>query len=377
MQIRTRTLALGGVLVAALIASSAAGVFAQDKPGQKVDPKAQKAFQAEWAAAAKVADDAAAGTVPTDFPLTWQYHTMKSRDKQAFVAFTLFFDKDKQPPQSATYYLRVVNKAASGGDKAKAAEAKAKADKATAAARLDPENVELQEQAEKARAAMPKVEYAFEDVRVVELKGALQFQRAFVVPAGEYDVYFVVKQKAADLKDKKAVAKAGVLKATATIPDYYTDALATSSVIITSKVDQLTAPPTDAAANPYAFGTVKVTPTFDGKFTKKDQLSIFFYIYNNGLDKTTNKPDLTIDYAFYVKSGDAAEKFFNKTQPAALNATTLPPNFDPAAGHQLPGSIQVPLESFPEGEYRLEIKLTDKVTSKTKIENVRFTLSAG
>jgi hypothetical protein len=59
-----------------------------------------------------------------------------------------------------------------------------------------------------------------------------------------------------------------------------------------------------------------------------------------------------------------------------LNATTLPPNFDVNAGHQLPGNIGVPLASFPEGDYRLEIKVTDKVTSKTKVENVSFSVSA-
>jgi hypothetical protein len=45
-----------------------------------------------------------------------------------------------------------------------------------------------------------------------------------------------------------------------------------------------------------------------------------------------------------------------------------------AAGHQLPGSLAVPLASFPEGDYRLDIELTDKVASKTIKREVNFTV---
>ena len=59
-----------------------------------------------------------------------------------------------------------------------------------------------------------------------------------------------------------------------------------------------------------------------------------------------------------------------------MNASTLPAQFDVAAGHQLPGSLVVPLASFPVGDYRLEIKLTDKISGKTLTQNVNFTVEA-
>jgi hypothetical protein len=46
-------------------------------------------------------------------------------------------------------------------------------------------------------------------------------------------------------------------------------------------------------------------------------------------------------------------------------------------GHQLPGSLVVPLASFPEGDYRLEIKITDKVSGKTMTQNATFSVVAG
>jgi hypothetical protein len=36
----------------------------------------------------------------------------------------------------------------------------------------------------------------------------------------------------------------------------------------------------------------------------------------------------------------------------------------------------VPLASFPEGEYRLEIKVTDNVSKQTITKNVTFTVTA-
>jgi hypothetical protein len=59
-----------------------------------------------------------------------------------------------------------------------------------------------------------------------------------------------------------------------------------------------------------------------------------------------------------------------------MNAETLPPQFDLAAGHQLPGSLSVPLASFPEGDYRLEVKLTDKTSGKTVTREVLFNVAA-
>ena len=110
----------------------------------------------------------------------------------------------------------------------------------------------------------------------------------------------------------------------------------------------------------------------------------FMLIYNPKTDGA-NKPDVTVEYNFCQampgnepKAGEpckAGEKFFNKTNPQNLNAGTLPPVFDMAAGHQLQTGQAVPLASFPEGQYRLEIKVTDKLANKSLTRDVNFTIS--
>jgi hypothetical protein len=126
--------------------------------------------------------------------------------------------------------------------------------------------------------------------------------------------------------------------------------------------------------NPYVFGPMRIVPSEDGKFPKTAELNVVFWIYGAG-DAASGKPDVQVDFSFYQKQA-GGDKYFNKTAPQVLNATTLPPEFSVAAGHQLPGSLVVPLASFPAGDYRLEVKVTDKPSGKTLTENINFTVAA-
>jgi hypothetical protein len=150
--------------------------------------------------------------------------------------------------------------------------------------------------------------------------------------------------------------------------------LTTSSVLL-GAIEQLSAPltPEQQQENPYTFGTMRVVPSLDAKFKKAGELQVLFWVY--GTQANAGKPDLQIEYNFHHKTAEG-EKYFNKTAPQLLNASTLPAQFDVAAGHQLPGSLVVPLASFPVGDYRLEIKLTDKISGKTLTQNVNFTVEA-
>ena len=167
-----------------------------------------------------------------------------------------------------------------------------------------------------------------------------------------------------------------VLKQTVNVPDFWNGELNTSSVIVAQRIDPLPAPltPQQQVDRPYALGAMEIVPQIDMKLSKKAELSTYMLIYNAKTD-SANKPDVMVEYNFYAKAG-GAEKFFNKTSPQNLNAQTLPPQFDLAAGHQLQTGQAVPLASFPEGDYRLEIKVTDKVANKTLTRDVNFTVTA-
>ncbi|MGH9220419.1 MAG: hypothetical protein ACRD1W_14025, partial [Vicinamibacterales bacterium] len=169
------------------------------------------------------------------------------------------------------------------------------------------------------------------------------------------------------------VPKMGVLKTSVTVPDFYNGELNTSTVLVAEKVNMLSAPPNmeEARERPFAFGMQELIPASDMEFKKAEELSIFFQVYNSGLDQA-GKPNLTLEYEFHKVEG-GAEKFFNKTNPQQVNASNLPPQFDPAK-FPVPGGITVPLASFGEGQYRLAIKVTDKAAGKTINRDVKFTV---
>jgi len=132
--------------------------------------------------------------------------------------------------------------------------------------------------------------------------------------------------------------------------------------------------PDEQQEHPYTFGTMRIVPSFKPEFKKSGELQVIFWIYGVG-QGSNNKPDVQVEYNFHQKTAEG-EKYFNKTKPQDLNAETLPPEFNMAAGHQLPGSLVVPLASFPPGDYRLEIKITDKPSGATLTRDVTFSVVA-
>jgi hypothetical protein len=341
-------------------------VFAQN---EKKQTDAQKK---EIQSIVKIVDGAATGqAVPNDLDLKWVHEDMlKAQGNKEYVPFTVSIDPSKATGNLAVYW-RVVAK-----DVPKDA-----SQTGTAGQKKDDQKKDDQKKDDKEK-DKKKSDYAYEDITFVPVtagQAPLRISRSFTVPAGDYDVYVVAKEAAPDKAPKNAPPpKISLLKQDVAVPDFWNTAqLNTSTVIIASHIEPLPAPltPQQQADRPYALGSMEIVPFFETKFTKNSELSTFMLIYNPKVD-AANKPDITVEYNFYQKPAGQPEKFFNKTSPQNLNAQTLPPNFDFAAGHQLQTGQAVPLASFPEGDYRLEIKITDKIANKTLTRDVNFTVTS-
>jgi hypothetical protein len=308
-------------------------------------------------------DGVAAGQpAPNDLALSWVHEDfLKATGNKQYIPFTVTYDASKATGQTVSLYWRVVAKDAPG----------------TAALAVPTGKDDKKDD----KKAPPAPRYAYEDLNTLPLvagqAGPAKVSRSFTVAGGTYDVYVVVKEATSQQKNAPA-PKVSLIKQTVTVPDFWSADLSTSSVIVAQKIEPLNAPlsPNEQAERPYALGMMEITPAFEMKFSKKAELSTFMLIYNPKTD-AMNKPDVTVEYNFYQKPAGAAEKFFNKTNPQALNATTLPPQFDMAQGHQLQTGQAVPLASFPDGDYRLEIKVTDKLANKSLTRDINFTVIAG
>jgi hypothetical protein len=309
---------------------------------------------------------------PGDVALAWKNDFLKGQNGMIYTPFTVSVDPGKLTANAVVAYLRVAAKGTTAAPAAKAA-----------AAVVDPKDAKKKKDSKDAKDTKREDSlYPFEDVYFTDFRGAagqpLKMSRAFAVAPGDYDVYFAVRERPAASGGAAPAAEAPVritvLKQELTVPNYHSDELQTSSIIVAEKIEQLTAPlPPDAAKErPYVLGEAEIVPAADLKFRKTEEISVVFQVYGVkfGDDK---KPDLVVEYAFLQKDG-SGEKPFNNTPPQAFNGQTLPPNFDPALGHQIVGGQAVPLATFPEGDFRLAIKITDNKAGKSITRDVLFSV---
>ena len=345
------------IAVAAAVAITASTAYAQNsgQPAGQKPQKRSKQEQAEIEQLVKLVDGVMTGQpAPSDIQMSLTPYFLKSQEQRTFVPFVL--NVTGAPATDAALYVRVVGAA---GTTTPAASGNATPS------------------APSGQKPPDKPEYPWDDIHFITAAQVQASQgklhRVFMAGPGTYDVYIAMKERMPERAPKGATPKIGVLKTQVTVPDFWNGELTTSSVIVADKVNMLTAMPSpeEARERPFVFGAQELIPAEDTAFTKDEQLATFFQVYNAALDPA-GKPNLLLEYNFHRKEA-GAEKFFNKTAPQNVNASMLPPTFDPSK-FPVPGGIEVPLKSFPEGEYRLEIKVTDNVNKKVVTRDVNFTV---
>jgi hypothetical protein len=364
-------------VLAAGVLSAACGtlVFAQQRPApkgdQKPDPAAQAAAMAqqqEIQSMVRIADAAMSGQQgPADFPIQFQNDLLKAQGNRVWVPITLTVDPAKLSSSALTIYLRVVPRGMTAPP-APVAAAPAAGDKDKKDKKKDPKG------AVPAPPAAPN--YPFEDAQEFDAKPAagqpLRIMRGIGVPSGNYDLYVVLHERTAA---GAAAGKTSVLKQPIDVPNYAGGDFATSTVILAERVDQLSTPitPDQQSEHPYAFGQTEIVPSPEHKFKKSQELIVLLQIYNPMLTPE-KKFNLEATYTFY-KQDAGTEKRFNATEPQVFSSESMGAGFDPSGNSSIQAGQGVPLQSFPEGGYRLEIKVTDKLSTKVLTQNVSFSVT--
>jgi len=345
-------------------------------PAQKPDPASQAQVQAEQQeiqSLVRIADAAMTGQqAPSDFPIQFQNDFLKAQGSRVWVPITLTLDPAKLSSSALTLYLRVAPRGMTAPPAPPPAPDTSKDKK-------DDKN----KNAKPAPPAAPA--YPFEDVSFMDVKAApgqpLRILRGIGVPAGSYDLYVVLHERLAGAAPAPGASpappagKISVLKQPLDVPNYATGEFSTSTVILAERVDQLPAPiaPDKQSEHPYAFGQTEIVVSPERKFKKPQELIVLLQIYNPMLTPE-KKFNLEATYTFYRQDG-GAEKRFNSTEPQIFSSETMGAGFDPSGNSSIQAGQGVPLQSFPEGQYRLEIKITDKLSAKVLTQNVNFTVT--
>jgi hypothetical protein len=338
-----RVLAVAGALVFAVSASAPA----QDKPKSPAPEPQQRKLtndeRREALALSEMVDAAMAGKqpLPSDVTLKFQHHFLKSNEN-VYVPYILEVSGGKFSSFPVALYVRASKK-----------DAPATAGKGT-------------------EVVWPFADaYFLDEKHIVTVGDVMQVPRAVQLPAGDYTLYFAMRER--QPKDRKQQPKSVVLAQPLTVPEMNT-ALTTSSVILAKALDpapeQLTGQ--QQLEQPFTISGYRIVPSFGEPIPQSGELMFVFFIYNEAV-AASGKPDIDVDYLFYRAS---EEKPFTKLATQSFNATTLPGQFDLNLGHQVFVGQGIPVkDAFKPGDYRLEIKVTDKTNGQTVTRNVPFTVS--
>lgn len=142
------------------------------------------------------------------------------------------------------------------------------------------------------------------------------------------------------------------------IPDMSQPALSLSSITLAGSLE-----PTDylsSTAKPFQIGKFRLSPRPDSLFTKKDELNVYFQVYNPATDEGTGKPKLDVLYTFRHKDAQG--------------------NFQDMGTYQVKDSsaqvhgYAVALERWPEGDYGLTVSVIDQIAKATVKSDSSFTI---
>jgi GWxTD domain-containing protein len=195
--------------------------------------------------------------------------------------------------------------------------------------------------------------YPFE--QPVELKnqgGLAVYEMPIQVAPGQYTFHFGV------LDNKSEAVGTRVLPVE--VPDFSRGDLVMSSVLVYSEgrnVPDIAGTP----GNAFQFGPTHFVPVPGAVFTFKrsDNVGFFYFVYGAGLDEGTGEPSLTEQYIFF-KDG----KRLTQTAVQPLQAS---PSF-------AIGNAEIPLSGFAPGNYKIQIKVIDKVRKETATQDLELVL---
>lgn len=344
----------------------------QDKEKEK--DRIEEAQRREGEAVLGLADAAMAGKpTPSDFAISWRNDFLKAQ-QGTFVPFTLMVDASKLRTPEALLYVRAAPRGSGS-----------------------PADGDAKEKARKRRGREVEAEetYPVDAIFQIELKpesGQIaRISRGFSVSPGDYDVYVVIRERSGEAQ---ATPKAAVLKQALAVPNYWSNELTTSTVILADRLTMLTEPlaPDELIERPYVIGLNDVQPALDATFRRHEELIFVFLVYNPTV-ATDKEFDVQVEYHFFKKAGAAesagpvqaagdhpperdGERYLNRTDPQRFNRATMGSQFDPAAGHPVMAGQGVPLAGFQDGEYRLAIRVSDLLGGRSITRDVSFTVGS-
>lgn len=177
------------------------------------------------------------------------------------------------------------------------------------------------------------------------------YQKAVALAPGTYKVDVVVRDVRSGNK--------GIQSLGFTVPKYDEKKLDTSTLIMASKLRTTTERDIGAM---FVIGSAKVIPNLTGVYKKGQEVGIYMQVYNAGIDQTTLRPAVDVQYVL-MKDGKEL-----------LNT---PENWEGLSdsGQRLTLARLLPTNTMPLGSYELKVKIKDRVSGQLLEKSSKFTIT--
>lgn len=176
------------------------------------------------------------------------------------------------------------------------------------------------------------------------------YQKAIALPPGNYKLDVIVR----DIES----GATGVRHVAVVVPKYDAAKLSTSTLVLASKLEALGDQP---AVGMFTIGNVKVIPNVSGTFHRGSPVGVYMQIYNAGIDQTTLRPSVDVEYAL-MKDGKELGK---QTEDWRGNSD---------AGQRLTLARLIDTRQLNPGDYSLEVRVRDHVSGQALKQEAKFTV---
>ncbi len=175
------------------------------------------------------------------------------------------------------------------------------------------------------------------------------YQKTVVLAPGRYKADLLVR-------DTKTGAT-GLRHIGFIVPKFGSE-LATSSLILASVLQKVT---DETASRQFMIGDQKVIPNISGTFHRGSPVGVYMQIYNAGIDQTTLRPAIDVEYAL-MKDGKELSKQVEDWRGSST------------AGERLTLSRLIDSRGLTPGEYAVEVRALDRVSGQSLVQTAKFTI---
>lgn len=178
------------------------------------------------------------------------------------------------------------------------------------------------------------------------------FQKMVALEPGHYKIDVIARDTTS--------GKTGIIHQSFVVPKYEESKLSTSTLVLASRLEENT---NRGVSTQFAVGRFKVIPNASNTFKVGQPVNVFMQVYDAQMDQTTLKPAVDIEYVV-LKDG----------KEVARVAADASGNLYDLSGTQMAVGQVIPTDAFAPGNYKLQVRVTDRVAQKTLTPEVDFTI---